>query len=79
MECLHVNVMKFYVIEINFPFKFRGQCIKEGLNDCNFWKILDGKIHLKKSRKYYTQVASQMANRYKVRLFHCLDIKGYVF
>ena len=42
-----------YVIEIKCPFKFRDQFIKEGINDCDFLEILDGKIHLKKSDKYY--------------------------
>ena len=50
-----------YVIEIKCPCKFKDQFIKERINDCDFLEILDGKIHLKKSHKYYTQVVSQMA------------------
>ena len=50
-----------YAIEIKCPFKFKVQFIKEGINDCDFLEILDGKIHLKKSHKYYTPVVSQMA------------------
>ena len=46
-----------YVIEIKCPFKHRDQFIKERINDCDFLEILDGKIHLKKFHKYYTQMA----------------------
>ena len=50
-----------YVTEIKCLFKFRDQVIKEGINDWNFFEILDGKIHFQKSYKYYTQGDSQMA------------------
>ena len=36
-----------YVIQIKRPFKLRDRFLKEGINDCDFLEILDGKIHLK--------------------------------
>lgn len=65
-----------YVIENKCPFKFRGQFIKQEISDRDFLKVLDGTIHLKKSHKYYAQVVS---SRFKLCLFHCSNIKGYVF
>ena len=50
-----------YVIEIKCSFKLRDQFTKEGINDCDCLEILEGKIHLEKFHKYYTQVVSQMA------------------
>ena len=48
------------VIEIKCPYNIKDGTIQDGEGKCNFLAVLDNKIMLKKSHKYYTQIISQI-------------------
>ena len=48
------------VIEIKCPYSIKDETIQDGVGKCNFLTVLDNKIMLKKSHKYYTQIISQI-------------------
>ena len=48
------------VIEIKCPYNIKDETIQAGVAKCNFLTVIDNKITLKKSHKYYTQIISQI-------------------
>ncbi|KAK3094707.1 hypothetical protein FSP39_005269 [Pinctada imbricata] len=48
-------------LEVKCPYVLRQKSIVDGWRDTDFLHSVDGKICLKESHKYYTQVMSQMA------------------
>ena len=48
------------VIEIKCPYNIKDESIQAGVAKCNSLTVIDNKIKLKKSHKYYTQIISQI-------------------
>ena len=49
------------VIEIKCPFNIKDLKIKDGLEKCDFFTLIDSKLSLKKNHKYHAQINSQIA------------------
>ena len=47
-------------IEVKCPYSIKDKSVLEGVRNCDYLTIANGKVTINKSHKYYTQITAQI-------------------